>query len=150
MVHVCQKWRCVVFGSQRRLNIQLACRPTTPVREMLDIWPRLPIVIQQHDDEPWQPIWGGITSLRHSSIRSVCSALLPRLFPIALEMVLAAMLTDLWLRSRFIFGWIGPGLRYVQVQLQRIPFQGSSELPLTLLTFAFLIFPVMGIFHPKG
>ncbi len=150
-MHVCQKWRCVVFGSQRRLNIQLACRPTTPVREMLDIWPRLPIVIQQHDDEPWQPIWGGITSLWHSSIRSVCSALLPRLFPIALEMVLAAMLTDLWPRSRFIFGWIGPGRRYLQ--LQRISFQGLPELlsiAAHLTDLRFLNIPRNGYISPEG
>ncbi len=35
MRHVCQKWRSVVFGSPRRLNLRLLCTKRTPVREML-------------------------------------------------------------------------------------------------------------------
>jgi hypothetical protein len=45
LVHVCQRWRNVVFGSPRRLNMQLYCTARTPVRETLDVWPALPIVI---------------------------------------------------------------------------------------------------------
>jgi hypothetical protein len=36
----------VVFGSPRRLNLQLVCTPGTPARETLDVWPALPLVIQ--------------------------------------------------------------------------------------------------------
>jgi hypothetical protein len=49
LVHVCRKWRLVIFGSPRRLDLQLFCRAATPVKEMLDIWPPLPIVIWNHD-----------------------------------------------------------------------------------------------------
>ena len=45
LVHVCRKWRIVVFGSPRRLGLRLRCSASTPVREMLDVWPLLPIVI---------------------------------------------------------------------------------------------------------
>ena len=45
LVHVCRKWRIIVFGSPRRLNLRLRCIPRTPVMEMLDIWPPLPIVL---------------------------------------------------------------------------------------------------------
>jgi hypothetical protein len=45
LVHVCRKWRNVVFGSPRRLELELWCRPGTPVRETLDVWPLLPIVV---------------------------------------------------------------------------------------------------------
>ena len=45
LVHVCRRWRHVVFGSPRRLNMQLYCTIRTPVRETLDVWPPLPIVI---------------------------------------------------------------------------------------------------------
>jgi hypothetical protein len=45
LVHVCRKWRAIVFGSPRRLNLRLRCVPRTPVRETLDIWPPLPIVL---------------------------------------------------------------------------------------------------------
>jgi len=45
LVHVCQRWRRVVFASPRRLNLRLVCTSRRPVREMLDIWPPLPIVV---------------------------------------------------------------------------------------------------------
>ncbi|KAI0288888.1 hypothetical protein BC826DRAFT_1107407 [Russula brevipes] len=46
LVHVCRRWRSVVFASTHRLNLELQCTYTTPVRKMLDIWPALPIVIE--------------------------------------------------------------------------------------------------------
>jgi hypothetical protein len=51
LVHVCQKWRNVIFGSQHRLNLRLFCSDRTPVREMLDIWPPLPIIVR-HSARP--------------------------------------------------------------------------------------------------
>ena len=47
LVHVCQKWRSVIFGSPRRLDLQLFCSDTTPVKETLAVWPPLPIIIEQ-------------------------------------------------------------------------------------------------------
>jgi hypothetical protein len=49
LVHVCQRWRKVVFASPRRLNLQLRCTHGTPVRKNLDIWPTFPIDIRYHD-----------------------------------------------------------------------------------------------------
>jgi hypothetical protein len=51
LVHVCQKWRNIVLGSPRRLNLRLDCTARTPVRKMLDIWPPLPIVIRASGNE---------------------------------------------------------------------------------------------------
>src|SRR5258708_2522769 len=45
LIHVCRKWRSVVFGSPRRLDLRLYCTEKTPVREMLAVWPPLPIVV---------------------------------------------------------------------------------------------------------
>ena len=45
LVHVCRKWRQVVFESPRRLDLWLYCGAGTPVKEKLDIWPHLPIAI---------------------------------------------------------------------------------------------------------
>ena len=45
LVHVCRRWRCVVFGSPRRLNLRLVCTPGTPARKYLDVWPPLPLVV---------------------------------------------------------------------------------------------------------
>jgi hypothetical protein len=46
LVHVCQRWRNVVFSSPRRLNLRLLCTDRRPVKEMLEIWPAFPIIIR--------------------------------------------------------------------------------------------------------
>src|SRR5260221_4187682 len=46
LVHVCQRWRNLVFTSPRHLNLQLHFKPPKrSVKRMLDIWPELPICI---------------------------------------------------------------------------------------------------------
>jgi hypothetical protein len=45
LVHVCRRWRGLVFASPRRLNLRLYCKAEVPVRDRLDIWPALPLVI---------------------------------------------------------------------------------------------------------
>ena len=45
LVHVCRRWRRVVFGSPRRLNLRLVWTPGTPARDMLDVWPSFPLLI---------------------------------------------------------------------------------------------------------
>ena len=46
LIHVCRRWRSLVFGSPRRLDLCLFCSPETPARDTLDIWPPLPLVVQ--------------------------------------------------------------------------------------------------------
>jgi F-box-like len=76
LVHVCRKWRNVVLESPLRLNLRIRCHPTTPVREKADIWPALPIVLEQYD-EVWRPEWGVVNvaaALEQLSDRSLwCS-----------------------------------------------------------------------------
>ena len=45
LVHVCRRWRSVVFRSPRRLKLRLVCTSETPARDTLDLWPSLPLVI---------------------------------------------------------------------------------------------------------
>ena len=49
LVHVCRRWRTVVFGSSRHLKLQLVCTAKTPAKDSLDVWPPLPLVIRSHD-----------------------------------------------------------------------------------------------------
>ncbi|KAH9167717.1 hypothetical protein EDB89DRAFT_2232256 [Lactarius sanguifluus] len=46
LVHVCQRWRQIIFASPRRLNLETLCTYGTPVRKYLVIWPAIPIVMQ--------------------------------------------------------------------------------------------------------
>jgi len=45
LVHVCRRWRNIVFESPRRLNLRIRCTARTPVTAMSNVWPTLPIVI---------------------------------------------------------------------------------------------------------
>ena len=45
LVHVCRRWRSLVFQSPFRLNLRLFCTHKTPLRDTLYIWPRLPLII---------------------------------------------------------------------------------------------------------
>ena len=46
LVHVCRRWRSVVFGSPRRLDLRLVCSDKTPARDTLHVWPALPLFIE--------------------------------------------------------------------------------------------------------
>ena len=45
LVHVCQRWRSVVFSSTNRLGLQILCKARSRIRKSLDVWPDMPIVI---------------------------------------------------------------------------------------------------------
>jgi hypothetical protein len=45
LVHVSQRWWDLAFMSSCRLNLQILCTNRRPARDMLDVWPTLPLVI---------------------------------------------------------------------------------------------------------
>jgi hypothetical protein len=45
LIHVCQRWRYVVLSSPLRLDLYLDCLDSSPVRELLDVWPPFPIQV---------------------------------------------------------------------------------------------------------
>jgi hypothetical protein len=45
LVHVCRRWRSLVFASPRRLDLRLVCTAGTSARDM-DVWPALPLEIR--------------------------------------------------------------------------------------------------------
>jgi hypothetical protein len=64
LVHVCRRWRCLVFGSPRRLNLELFCIPGRSARKSLDVWPALPLRIQ--GDVTETSVDDVIAELKHS------------------------------------------------------------------------------------
>ena len=87
LVHVCRRWRNIIFGSPHRLNLQLFCTPKTPAKDTLDIWPALPLLV-----------WGNMTSSSTGNViaalgqsNRVRAAILLNLAGRQLEEVLAAM-----------------------------------------------------------
>jgi F-box-like len=45
LVHVCQRWRYIIFESPIRLDLQLICTVRSPVRTSLDVWPPFPLAV---------------------------------------------------------------------------------------------------------
>jgi len=58
LVHVCRRWRHIVFASPHYLNLRLHCTNNTPVRKTLDIWPAFPIVVLCHNTNSSSPLRG--------------------------------------------------------------------------------------------
>ena len=88
LVHVCRRWRNLVFRSPRRLNLRLYCTPKTPAKDTLDIWPAFPLIV-----------WGDMQSLSDTNNiiaalqqrNRVCSVWLTRLANWQLEAVCATI-----------------------------------------------------------
>ena len=66
LVHVCNRWRSIVFGSPRRLDLQLVCTGRTPTRERLDVWPALPLIIEFDEYEPIRSVDNIIAGLERT------------------------------------------------------------------------------------
>jgi hypothetical protein len=56
LVHVCQRWRYLVFESPIRLDLHLFCTKKTPVKKLLSVWPAsLPIAIYFYcSNDEWE------------------------------------------------------------------------------------------------
>jgi hypothetical protein len=143
LVHVCRRWRGLVFRSPRRLNLRLYCTPQTRIRDpdTLDIWPALPLVVQGF--MPSLSEMDNITGALERSNR-VCQVHLWALSGWQLKQVLAAMqvpfpeLTVLELSSDDVMppvipdsflGGSAPRLRHFE--LHYIPFTGLPNLLLS-------------------
>src|SRR6266436_6612680 len=105
LVHVCRRWRTVVLGSPRRLNLRLCCTSETPVKDTLDVWPALPLIVRCYMNSSGTGTDNVIAALGQSN--RVCEVSLYNLAGWQLEQVLVAMqvpfpeLTDLDLRSDY-------------------------------------------------
>ena len=161
LVHVCQRWRSVVFGSPRRLNLQLVCTAKTPARDTLDVWPTLPLIIQNRDG-----LTEGVNNIVAALERRdpVVKIELTHVNSSSLEKVLAAMqvpfpeLTDLRLWSddetvpalpNSFLGGSAP--RLVYLLLYGIPFPGLPNLLMsaTHLVKLILTIPHSGSISPE-
>ena len=103
-VHVCRHWRSIIFASPFRLNLRLLCTDKTPVREMPNIWPPLPICIQGHNSI--SDMDSIIASLEHKDricqisldevpdplLEKICAALMQESFPALKHLLLVSPL----------------------------------------------------------
>ena len=180
LVHVCRRWRTVVFGSPLRLNLRLKCVPRTPANNTLDVWPSLPLVIsnlryttsenaqnyfrmRQSATKQSTFVDNIVGILEHSN--RVCQILLFSLPRLPSEIFLAAMqapfpeLTEMWFSSVYntavvpnsFLGGSTPLLR--KFFMRRISFPGLPKLLLSATHLDYLNLeeiPHSGYFSPEA
>ena len=146
LVHVCRRWRDLVFGSPRWLNLQLCYKHCKFARKSLDVWPALPLLIRGDVSET--SVDDVIAELEHSD----------RIRQIDLNCHLTSKIEKIWTSMQVLFpelvflslsfdssshvpalpdiflGGSAPHLRYLS--LTSIPFPGLQNL---LLSTAHLV-----------
>jgi hypothetical protein len=143
LVHVCRRWRYVVFGSPRRLDLKLLCI-NRRLAKTLDIWPELPIVIHLDDWEFYQPprVANVISVLlkHHNRVCKIFLGDVPNsflkevattngLFPALIDFNLASLKEDPPTLPDSFLGGSVPSLR--SFTLRGIPFPALGKLLLT-------------------
>ena len=127
-----------MFASPRRLDLLLRCTGKRPVREMLDIWPALPIVVsgigsptsgagnitaalECNDRVCAIDLWGDLTSILSRS-----AAAIQKPFPVLFDVDLRS--NEEWVPplSDSFLGGSAPRLR--SIRLDSIPFPGIRKL----------------------
>ena len=167
LVHVCQRWRSVVFASPNFLDLELYCHPLTRV-ELTSIWPPLPIIITNvhHLIMPEDYDFGAaiVHPNRVREIRlNITSSQLPRLASAVQEQFPALTKFSLVLVNGHIHptpvpvlpdGFLGafaPLLR--NFTLQFIPFPALPKLLLSatdLVSLSLVSIPHSGYFSPEA
>ena len=162
LAHVCRKWRSLVLQSPRRLNLRLLCDGRRPVREKLNGWPPLPLVIYgwkhempgvtdiaaafEHNDRVCQVLLWDISS----SFLGRVLALMQRPFPALTTLRLSSDDNEAPALSDSFLGGSAPRLQYLQ--LNCIPFPGLPKLLLSavgLVTLRLWHIPHSGYISPE-
>jgi hypothetical protein len=169
LIHVCQRWRYIIFESPLQLDLQLLCTHGTPVRKNLCYWPPVPLTIDYYtywdadQGEGPTPSYEDdvIAALEHPGrVRyvgiSVTSSLLGKM-SVAMQEPFP-MLTHLWLSSKdgnvpvlpeTFLGRSAPHLRVAH--LEGIPFPALPTLLLSatdLVELQLLNIPETGYLPP--
>jgi F-box-like len=162
LVHVCRRWRSLVLGSPRRLNLRLFCSDKTPARGTLDVWPALPLLIGcieiaesvdnfvavlERSDRVCYIRLGGLKSLDSERI----SAAMQVPFPDLTFLLLYSNGETLSFLPDSFLGGSAPRLEYLA--LDRIPFPGLPNLLLStthLVDLGLYNIPHSGYFPPEA
>jgi len=168
LVHVCRRWRNVVFASPRRLHLRLLCMPNRSVKEMLDMWPELPIIIS---DDDWsghpktvENVENVISALELKDrvfnilFRSIPSSDFKRFAAVMQDPFLALTQLDIWLNDEMapvisdsFLGGSAPQLQ--GLRLDRIPFPALPNLLLSATDLVDLVLrniPHSGYISPEA
>ena len=166
LVHVCRRWRYVVFGSPRRLDLSLVCT-NRRLGKTLDIWPELPIIIHVNEtiyqlpsvtdvlsvlnlhDRVCKILFFGIPNSLLKEVATMTSEPFPAL--IELVLVLASCEEDPRILPDSFLGGSAPRLR--SLDLCGIPFPEIGKLLLStrgLVDLSLDFVPPSGYISPEA
>jgi hypothetical protein len=163
LVHVCRRWRQIVFASPHRLDLLIVCKRGTPVRKYLGIWPTCPIILQYGNQEVHSSDEDNIIAALHHHDR-VCDIEL-HITRSQLEKMVTVMqepfpvLTNLRIRSdgksqALPCGFLrGPAPSLQAIYLHGIPFPTLPTLLLSandLVTLNLRYIPPTGYISPEA
>ena len=167
LVHVCHRWRQIVFASPLRLDLRIHCNSRTPVRKCLDVWPTFPLLIEDfYYLDKGIGIGNIIAALEHPhrvsvlTLDEVTGPMLVRMITVMQEPFPA--LENLYLYAPYksndipvlpseFLGRSAPCLG--EIQLQAIPFPGLPVLLLStsnLVTLSLMDVPQTGYIPPEA
>ena len=142
LVHVCRRWRTIVFGSPHRLKLQLVCTNKTPAGDTLDVWPPLPLSIRASHS-----FLGSMTNpMKSEDIISVleCS---DRVHDIVLENVLYSELEDILKAMQEPFPELTKLMIFLDEKEPELPlpdlFLGGSAPRLQVLVLSHILSPAL-------
>ena len=142
LVHICRRWRRIIFAYPGHLDLELVCKSRTDVKTALDIWPVLPISIQAslYDDTDEEDVIGALEyhdriarinlrGLTQSSLDK-CVALMQQPFPLLTTLYLITINWEVaFVRTEVFMCRSAPRLKRVSlnhIQLQALPKLHSS------------------------
>src|SRR5712672_4690556 len=91
LVHVCRRWRYLVFVSPRRLNLRLKYGGHRPMSEVLGAWPVLPIILIFRHLNLHQRWHNWVAALESGHHNRICGIRLSNMTYLCWERVIAAM-----------------------------------------------------------
>ena len=162
-MHVCRRWRQIVFASPHRLNLKIHCTYGSFKRD-LDIWPAFPIVIDYSDlGVPGYRMNKVIAALKHSDrvcyvnlemedskLRRMAKAMQKPFPALSHFQIRSRDRTALVLPAKFL-GGSAPSLQ--TIHLKGIPFPAFPTLLLSasdLVTLCLYKIPQHGYISPKA
>jgi len=166
LVHICRRWRRIIFAYPGHLDLQLVCKSRTDVKTALDIWPVLPISLQAtlYDDTDEDDIigaleyrdriarinLGGLTQSRLDK----CVALMQQPFPVLTSLYLITINWETAFVSTDVsLGGSAPRLKRVSlnhIQLPALPKLHSSTSGLVELNLRDFHFSGRGYISPEA
>src|SRR5712671_46862 len=170
LVHVCWRWRSLVFASPRRLNLHLDYRGHRPMLQALDTWPILPVILTSTPTQPFHMKWGQrwdnmVSALESEHHNRICeiyidnmtnycwgrfAAAMQKPFP-ELTYLEVLLYGDVPVLPASFLGGSAPRLR--ELKLRSIPFPSIPKLLLSandLVTLSLWDIPNFGYISPDA